>query len=146
MWWNAALRWNAYGLMKNSTTGTVSAGVEFFKLAVDASAKARVDLPQSVNSDVLDGFDVDTLNMLLKTFDPALLGTYGKCDRLPSSSMCVYTCIWKSITSFSFVIFIPLTSIQNMPHIPLRLQVNGLGWCVPLLWDAHVLWCVIWLS
>ena len=71
-------RWNAYGLMKISTTGTLIESVQFFKLAVDASAKARVALPQNSNTDVLDGFDVCTLNMLLKTWDPVFLGTYGK--------------------------------------------------------------------
>ena len=65
MWWQAALRWNAIGLLKKAETGvhTQSAG-KFFKLAVDASAKAG-------GSSSSDGtvaaqptqFDLDSFNL-----------------------------------------------------------------------------------
>ena len=63
-WWQAALRWNGVGLMKMTAEGAHSAGNQYFKLAVAASAKARAllnsvgDSKDSVMEFNLDSFDL----------------------------------------------------------------------------------------
>ena len=85
MWWQAALRLNAYGLVKAKEGGALVAGTECFKQAVAASAKAR-DALQNINADAnaiycsqsdLDMFDLKSLNSILKTWNPAEIAAYG---------------------------------------------------------------------
>lgn len=85
MWWQAALRWNALGLFKAKEGGAFVDGTECFKLAVDASAKASVDLvTNSVSTDAsftqaeLDMFDVNGINSILKAWDPVEIAKYGE--------------------------------------------------------------------
>lgn len=85
MWWQGALRWNAFGLLKAKEAGALHSGIEYFKLAVAASAKAAdailnntVDpgVLQYTQSD-LDMFDLKSLSSLLKSWDPAQIAIYG---------------------------------------------------------------------
>ena len=84
MWWNAALRWNAFGLLKMAELGSHAAAMPYFKLAVAASAKASA-APTSVGDTSVsftlfdqNTFDLFGLNFLLKSFDPAALAEYGE--------------------------------------------------------------------
>ena len=62
MWWQAALRWKACGSTKGDEQGNQNSGVEFFKLAVNASAKA---VPSSGDSSGVHftQFDLDSFEL-----------------------------------------------------------------------------------
>lgn len=68
MWWQAALRWNAMGLVKTAEAGGNDAGVNHFKSAASASAKAVVAVPNiaggaaTCNQFELDVFDMASEN------------------------------------------------------------------------------------
>ena len=80
MWWQAALRYNALGMMKAGEAGDLVPGLPFFKLAINASAKAADALQNSSGgagtscslSD-LDTFDLYGINAIMKSWDPGNL-------------------------------------------------------------------------
>ena len=80
MWWQAALRWNALGMMKADEVGDLVPGLPFFKLAVNASAKAAdalenssVGAGASCSLSDLDTFDLYGINAIMKSWDPGNL-------------------------------------------------------------------------
>ena len=87
-WWQAALRWNAFGLLKMAESGGLTGGNAFFKKAVKASSKA-VAAPESSSSGGgtgaaeglaqfdLDSFDLHAIDLVLKAWHPADLTDYG---------------------------------------------------------------------
>ena len=84
MYWKAALRWNAVGLMKSKEGGTVGGGSKYFKLAVTSSEKAgaaargNIDGAGAIDGGGdggfsqfdLDSFDLYVLNFILKDWNP----------------------------------------------------------------------------
>ena len=86
MWWQAALRWNAHGLMKISETGHNESGLSFFKLAVTASAKAVAGDASCFTQFHLDSFEFTALSIILKTWSPADLDLFGERFRVVSST------------------------------------------------------------
>ena len=82
MWWQAALRWNAFGLLKTKESGIHAAGNPFFKLAVAASAKTKPALVSNDGAGAtgctqfdLDTFDLHTINFLFKVSISTRSGT-----------------------------------------------------------------------
>ena len=89
---------NAYGMAKADDTGRTIDSVPFFKLAVEASAKAVVAVSNSnyVGAGAGAGASIDTsftqvdldvfefycFNRILKTFEPANLAEYGERFRM----------------------------------------------------------------
>ena len=90
MWWRAALRWNAFALMKIEGAGDMTAGNQYLKRAINASSKAIATFSFTVPSvDVsacdrrfsefdIDSFDLHGINLILKAWDPADLKLYTK--------------------------------------------------------------------
>ena len=92
LWWQAALRWNAFGLMKKIEYGNNDAGRPYFRLAVAASAKATATSPQTgsgtgagasdgtieeLTQFDLDSFDLFGLNLIFKAWNKDDLAIYG---------------------------------------------------------------------
>jgi hypothetical protein len=85
MWWQGALRWKAFGLLKAKEAGALHGGTEYLKLALATSAKAAdailnntVDPGVQYTQSDLDMFDLKCLNSILKSWDPAQVAIYGE--------------------------------------------------------------------
>lgn len=80
MWWKAALRFNALGIMKKKEMGMIAAGVAYFKRAVAASANVTVGSEggggEATRFDI-DSFELHAMNFMLKSWDPTILKAYG---------------------------------------------------------------------
>ena len=119
MWWQAALRWNALGLLQLAETGNQKESVGCIKLAVDASAKAGALLSQSSNEDgsvnsltqfELDTFDICALRLIFKSWDPADKAVYGTCPAKFVMHSSLHTTLHHALVML-------LTSLHNLHYV-----------------------------
>lgn len=95
MWWEAALRWSAYGLMKLfESDGGHAESAPFFLLAFTASSKVHSTSAGSgndagVDQGHLDLFEMYALSYIMKDWNPDNLAAYGERYKTAAASRSV---------------------------------------------------------